>query len=131
VKKPIWLTERDVLVLHDRLIALHGGAQGLQDEGGLKSAVARPQQQFAYDDEADILSMATAYTGGVVRNHPFVDGNERIGFVAGILFLELNGYRFTASEEDAAQAVIQLAAGKLDETGYTRFLRANSSRRKK
>jgi death-on-curing protein len=60
-----------------------------------------------------------------------VDGNKRIGFVAGILFLELNGYRFTASEEDAAEAVIQLAAGKLDEAGYTAFLRANASRKRK
>ena len=65
------------------------------------------------------------YTAGIVRNHPFVDGNKRTGFVVGILFLELNGYRFTASEEDAAQAVLNLAAGTLDDTGYTAFLRSN------
>ena len=59
-------------------------------------------------------------------NHPFIDGNKRAGFVVGILFLELNGYRFTASEADAAQAVLELAAGTLDEAGYTNFLRANS-----
>ncbi len=62
-----------------------------------------------------------------MRNHPFIDGNKRTGFVVGILFLELNGYRFTASEADAAQAVLELAAGTLDEAGYTtNFLRANS-----
>ena len=61
-----------------------------------------------------------------MRNHPFIDGNKRTGFVIGILFLELNGYRFTASEEDATQAILKLAAGMLDETGYADFLRANS-----
>ena len=80
---------------------------------------------------ADIIDMATAYTAGIVRNHPFLDGNKRTGFVVGILFLELNGYRFVASEEDAAQAVLQLAAGTLDEADYSSFLRGNVMRRKK
>jgi len=75
--------------------------------------------------------MASACTVGIVLNHPFVDGNKRTGFVVGILFLELNGYRFTASEEDAAQAVLELAAGNLDEAGYSAFLRANVARSKK
>ena len=75
--------------------------------------------------------MAAVYTGGIVRNHPFVDGNKRTGFVVGILFLELNGYRFAASEEEAARAVLELASGHLDEAGYTAFLRANSSPAKK
>ena len=70
--------------------------------------------------------MATAYTAGIVRNHPFFDGNKRTGFVTGILFLELNGYRFLASEEIAAQAVLSLAAGQMDEIGYASFLRAHS-----
>ena len=62
-----------------------------------------------------------------MRNHPFVDGNKRTGFMIGIVFLELSGYRFHASEEDAAQAVLSLAAGRFDEVEYTAFLRANSS----
>jgi len=131
MRKPVWIDERDALVLHDRLLALHGGASGLRDDGLLKSALARPQQHFAYSESADIIDMATANTAGIVRNHPFVDGNKRTGFVVGILFLELNGYRFTASQEDAAQAVLELAAGKLDETGYSSFLRGNVARRKK
>jgi death on curing protein len=130
VKKPVWIDERDALVLHGRLLALHGGARGLRDSGLLKSALARPQQQYAYAESADIIEMATAYTGGIVRNHPFLDGNKRTGFVVGILFLELNGYHFIASEEDAAQAVLQLAAGTLDEAGYSAFLRGNAVRRK-
>jgi death-on-curing protein len=128
VKEPIWIDERDALALHDRLLALHGGAAGLRDAGLLKSALARPQQHFAYAESADIIDMATAYTAGVVRNHPFIDGNKRTGFVVGILFLELNGYRFRASEEDAAQAVLELAAGNVDETGFAAFLRANVKR---
>ena len=87
--------------------------------------MARPKQWAAYGSNLDIIDLATAYTAGIVRNHPFVDGNKRTGFVAGILFLELNGFRFTASEDAAADAVLGLAAGSLDEAGYTAFLRAN------
>ena len=125
--KPIWVDERDALTLHDRLLALHGGQAGVRDENLLRSALARPQQYVSYAEGADILDMATAYTAGIVRNHPFIDGNKRTGFVVGILFLELNGYRVTANEEEAAQAVLKLAAGTLDEPGYTAFLRANTA----
>jgi death on curing protein len=128
VKEPVWIDERDAFALHGHLLALHGGAPGVRDEGLLKSALARARQLHAYADAPHITDMATAYTAGIVRNHPFVDGNKRTGFVVGILFLELNGYRFSASEEDAAQAVLNLAAGNLDEAGYARFLRANSKR---
>ena len=123
---PIWIDARDALLLHDRLLALHGGAAGVRDDGLLQSALARPQQHYAYADTPDLIEMATVYTAGIVRNHPFVDGNKRTGFVVGILFLELNGYRFTATQESAAQAVIELAAGTLDKAGYTSFLRANT-----
>ncbi len=128
MKEPIWIDERDALALHDRLLALHGGASGVRDEGLLKSALARAQQIHAYGDKPNVVDMAAAYTAGIVRNHPFIDGNKRAGFVVGILFLELNGYRFTASEEDAAQAVLNLAAGTLNEAGYAKFLQANARR---
>jgi death on curing protein len=126
VKPPVWIDERDALALHDRLLALHGGAPGVRDEGLLKSALARAQQIHTYAEAADIIDMAAAYTAGIVRNHPFIDGNKRTGFVVGVLFVELNGYRFTANEENAAQAVLNLAAGALDEAGYVKFLRTNS-----
>lgn len=127
MKEPVWIEERDALALHDRLLALYGGAPGVLDETLLKSAlfIARPQQHFAYAENADVVDMAAAYTAAVVRNHPFIDGNKRTGFVLGILFLELNGYRFTALEESATQAVLALAAETLDEPAYTAFLRAN------
>ena len=123
---PIWIDARDALTLHDRLLALHGGAVGVRDDGLLQSALARPQQHYAYADTPDLIEMATVYTADIVRNHLFADGNKRTGFVVGILFLELNGYRFTATQERAAQAVIELAAGTLDEAGYASFLRANT-----
>ena len=124
--QPVWIIEQEVLILHDRLLALDGGATGIRDHGLLQSALARPQQHLAYADDADIVRLAALYTAGIVRNHPFIDGNKRTGFLLGVLFPELNGYRFTASEEDAAQAVLALAAGDLDETGYVAFLSANA-----
>jgi death on curing protein len=125
VSEPVWIDERDAIALHDRLLALDGGAAGVRDEGLLKSALARPQQLHAYGDAPDTIELATAYTAGIVRNHPFVDGNKRTGFVVGVLFLEMNGYRLTASEEDATQAVLGLAAGTIDETTFALWMRAN------
>ena len=127
MREPVWIEERDALVLHERLLALHGGASGVRDGALLESALARPRQKYAYAHNTDIIDMAAACTAGILRNHPFIDGNKRTGFVVGILFLELNGYRFTATEEDATQAVMALAAGTLDEAGYTAFLRANAT----
>jgi death on curing protein len=125
-KEPIWIEQRDVLAIHDQLLAAYGGRPGLRDEGLLQSALARPRQHHAYAQHSDVLEMAALYTAGIVRNHPFMDGNKRAGFVAGVLFLELNGFSFTASEEDATQAVLGLAGGTLDEAAYTVWLRANS-----
>ena len=76
--EPLWLEERDALVLHDRLLALHGGAAGVRDDTLLQSALARPQQIHAYADAPDRLDLAAAYTAGIVRNHPFIDGNNTI-----------------------------------------------------
>lgn len=125
MKEPIWIEKREALDLHDRLLELYGGSSGILDENLLESAMASPQWKFKYSANVDIIELAASYTTGIVNNHPFVDGNKRTGFVVGTLFLEINGYKFTASEEDAAQAVLQLAAKTLDETGYTSFLRTN------
>jgi death on curing protein len=128
-KEPIWIEERDVLAIHDRLLAAHGGAPGLRDRGLLQSALARPRQHHAYAASRDIIAMAALYTGGIVRNHP-VDGNKRTGFVVGVLFLELQGFDFKASEENATQAVLDLAAGKLDEAAFAAWLRTNVRRKR-
>jgi len=121
--EPTWIEGIDVLTLHDRLLAIHGGLAGVRDMGLMQSAVARARQIAAYDESAELIGMAAAYTARIVKNHPFADGNKRTGFVIGILFLELNGYRFIATETAAADAVLALAAGDLDEAGYTTFLR--------
>ena len=130
MRKPVWIDQRDARALHDRLLALDGGAEGVRDHGLLESALARPQPQqlHAYGDDPDMIALAAANTTGIVRNHPFVDGNKRTGFVVGILLLEMNGYSFTAAEEDATQAVLGLAAGTLDETAFTAWLGANVKR---
>jgi death on curing protein len=130
VKEPVWVDASDALAIHEILLVRHGGASGLRDEGLLESALARPRQQFAYASP-DIVEMAAAYTAGIVQNHPFVDGNKRTGFVVGILFLEMNGFEFTASEPEAAQAVLELAAGSIDETGFALFLRDHTKRVRK
>jgi death on curing protein len=114
--------ERVALAVHARMLALFGGAPGLRDEGLLQSALARPRHLFAYSEHPDLIEMAAAYIAGIVRNHPFVDGNKRTGFVVGVLFLETNGYRFTAPEEEATQAVLDLAAGVLDEMGFASWV---------
>ena len=129
-REPLWIEECDTLAIHDRLLALHGGATGLRDRGLLESALARPRQRHAYANTSDVVEMAALYTAGIVRNRPFVDGNKRTGFVVGVLFLELHGFEFTASEAEATQGVMALAAGTLDEAGYTGWLRENAKRRR-
>ncbi len=130
MKEPTWIDERDTLALHDRLLALDGGAEGVRDAGLLASALARARQIHAYGEDPDIIDMAVAYLAGIVRNHPFVDGNKRTGFLVGVLFLELNGYRFTAAEEDATQAVLALAAGTMDEAAFAAWMRRNVVKKK-
>ena len=128
MKEPVWIEERDVLALHGRLLALDGGAAGVRDASLLESALAHPRQLHAYGNKPGIVEMAAVYVAGIVRNHPFFDGNKRTGFVVGVLFLEMNGYRFTASEEDATQAVFGLASGTLEEAAFAAWMRAISKR---
>jgi death-on-curing protein len=125
---PIWIDKADALAIHDDLLVLHGGAPGIRDMTLLESALARAQQYYAYAEKPDLIEMAAAYTAGIVRNHPFVDGNKRSGFVAGTLFLEMNGYEFTASEAEATQMVLGLASRKLSEAQFTAWFRDNVKR---
>ena len=126
MSEPAWIETQETIVLHERLLALHGGAVGVRDPGLLESALNRPRHRLAYDETSTIIDLAALYTTGVVQNHPFADGNKRTGFVIGILFLELNGYAFSASEEDAAEAVLAVARGDWDENAYAAFLLANA-----
>lgn len=127
MNEPTWIDDREVIILHERLISLYGGPAGLRDKGLLQSGLGRARQLRAYDEQADIIDLAAACTAGIVRNHAFLDGNKRTGFLVGVLFLELNGFRFAADEGAATRAVIELAAGTLDAGGYAAFLRANAA----
>ena len=129
MREPGWVLRETVLALQERLLAEFGGASGVRDPGLLDSALARPQQLFAYGRPSH-FELAAAYAFGLVRNHPFVDGNKRIGFTAAVLFLELNGHRFSASEAEATIKTFALAARDLDESGYAAWLKANCRKRR-
>lgn len=124
MKEPQWLSKTFMLAVHDRLLAEHGGASGLRDEGLLESALARPQHLFSYD-EPTLFDLAASYAYGLAKNHPFVDGNKRSAFVAAITFLEVNDRELTASEVDATQTMLDLASGSLSEAQYASWLKAN------
>jgi death on curing protein len=125
MKKPQWLLRETVLALQERLLAEFGGLGGIRDAGLLDSALARPQQLLAYG-QPSVFDLAAAYAFGLVRNHPFLDGNKRIAFAASVLFLELNGRCFAASEAEATLKILALAARDMDEAGYAAWLRENS-----
>jgi death-on-curing protein len=122
-----WLIEEVVLAMHDEQIAEHGGSLGVRDAGLLSSALERPQNQAAYsDNDPSVFELVAVYAFGIIRNHPFVDGNKRTGFLAAYVFLDLNGWELVASEAEAVAAVLALAKGELDEAGFADWLKANS-----
>ncbi len=122
MKEPVWVAESVVRSMHGLLLAEHGGIDGVRDEGLLASALARPQQILAYA-EPDIFELAAVYASGIIRNHPFIDGNKRTGFMTAFVFLARNGQRLIASEVEAAHRVTALAAGELTEAEFTSWLR--------
>lgn len=123
--EPEWIALPAIVKLHDHSIARHGGAPGLRDVGLLESALARPQNRFAYEGVDDVLELAATYAVAIASNHPFADGNKRAGFAAMLLFLRLNGFALTAGQDDAAGQILSVAAGALDIDGLTAWLRAN------
>ena len=125
MSEPAWLPRDLVLALHDRLIAEFGGAPGTRDLGLLDSALARPRNRFAYESPS-VFTLAATYADGLLRNHPFVDGNKRVALVAAVVFLEQNGFRFLAAESDAARQTWSLAAAEIDELAYASWLETNS-----
>ena len=127
MKPPYWLTRDECLALHDMMLAFYGGIMGVRDEHLLESALARPQQLFHYG-KPSMAEMAAAYAAGIVKNHPFLDGNKRTGFMLGAGFLERNGHDFHATEADAVVRTLALAAGAMTEAEYAEWLEANSNR---
>ena len=125
MKTPVWVLCETVLALHEQLLAEFGGPVGIRDEGLLDSALARPENLF-HHGKPTIFDLAASYGFGLVKNHPFVDGNKRMGFAVAVLFLELNGYRFQATEADATVRTLALAAGEMREAEYAAWFKANS-----
>ena len=126
-EEPCWLTREAVLAIHAQLLARFGGISGIRDDNMLESALAKPRQLHAYG-QPNAYEMAAAYAFGIVKNHPFIDGNKRAGFVAAYTFLGVNGIDFTASEEEAVIFTRGLAAGDVTIEEYTLWLRKSSTR---
>jgi death-on-curing protein len=124
MKEPVWIHTQAALAIHDALLAEFGGASGIRDESLLESALARPRNLWSYE-KPTLFRLAEAYTHGIVKNHPFVDGNKRTGYVIGGIFLERNGQILNASEEEATPAIMDLASSQLTEEGFTLWLRDN------
>jgi len=122
VKGPIWALPSVIAAVHDAQLAEHGGAGGMRDAGLLASALARPRNLHAYG-ESDVCRLAAAYASGIVRNHPFVDGNKRTALLAAYVFLGLNGLDLAADEVEAAAAMLRLASGDIEEEAFADWLR--------
>jgi death-on-curing protein len=111
------------------MLLTHGGMPGLSDENALESALARPRQRFVYQPDSELARLAAAYGYGLVRDHPYNDGNKRVGFVVMATFLGLNGWEFIASESDVVTTIVALASGNLDEEALADWVRARTRRR--
>ena len=121
-QEPVWIEKAVALAIHDRQLAEHGGGTGTRDEGLLESALARPLHQWTYGQD-DRCALAAAYAFGVVRNHPFVDGNKRTGWVLARLFLALNGIALRFDPAEATRTMIAFAASEISEEDLAAWFR--------
>ena len=120
---PEYLTVVEVLAIHDELITEFGGSSGIRDMGALEAAVFRPQTGY-YDDA---IAEAAALIESIIQNHPFIDGNKRVGFAAADIHLRLNGWAFSGDPDEAAELIIDLISeGRLDRTELDALLRQNT-----
>lgn len=120
----VWLEKPLALAIHDRQLAEHGGSSGVRDEGLLESALARPQQLYAYGDPVpDIADLAASLAHGIARNHPFVDGNKRTAYICCEIFLTLNDVELEATAEEKYLTILGLAEGKLKLEDFAAWLR--------
>ncbi|MCH8092301.1 MAG: type II toxin-antitoxin system death-on-curing family toxin [Proteobacteria bacterium] len=131
MKEPGWLTMEMVRAIHEESLTLFGGAAGVRDEALLESAVAHPQSVFAYAGKPTIHHLAAAYCSGIIRNHPFIDGNKRAGLLAARAYLYLNGYDFDPDEAEEVNVIVELAAGNLGEDALGEWFKSNTARIKR
>ncbi len=116
--------------IHNDQLREHGGPPGVRDENVLESALARPQQKWHYSDRTDVPTLAAAYAFGLVQNHPYRDGNKRIGFLAMVTFLGVNGRDFSATEAEVVTEILALADGSVSEEVLADWIRQHSSKRR-
>ncbi len=121
-----WVAKAIVLAIHEQLLSEHGGPPGIRDEGLLDSALARPVDRANYGIPT-IFDLAANYAFGIVKNHPFVDGNKRVSLVVTELFLDLNGYALVANDLDCLTQWLGLASGSVTEADLAVWLRNNST----
>ena len=118
-----YLSLQEVLSLHSLLIAQSGGSSGLRDRGALESAVAQPEASFGGEDlYPDLVTKAAALGHSLIQNHPFVDGNKRIGHAAMEVFLLLNGHEIEASADDQEKIIIDVASGKVSRIELSQWI---------
>ena len=127
MKGPIWIGVLETAVLHDLQLVAFGGAAGVRDFDALESALARPRNLLAYGKKKPSLArLAAAYAFGIVKNHPFIDGNKRTALVVAFSFLEVNDLEIDASEEDAYRVFMDLASGRMSEEALGEWISENS-----
>lgn len=124
MSEPRWLELAEVIAAHEKQLVRFGGPAGIRDKSALESALGRPINKWQYE-EADLATCAAAYAFGIARNHPFVDGNKRAAFVSMVAFLRLNEIAFKPDPAQATVIIQDLAAGKVNEDGLTRWIRDN------
>jgi death on curing protein len=130
VREPIWIRELEALTMHAKQLTLFGGSTGVRDRGLLESALARPKNIWAYGEgEPSLARLAAAYAFGISANHAFLDGNKRTALVVSFAFLEVNGFEVTASQQDAYQTILGLAAGVVSEDQLAEWFERNTAPR--
>lgn len=117
-----WVSMELVLALHGRQLAEHGGADGIRDKAAIESALARPRNVALYETP-DAADLGAAYAFGLIKNHGFVDGNKRVGWITMRVFLLDNGHRLKFDKIDAIQTVLKLAGGELAEAEFAHWIR--------
>jgi death-on-curing protein len=121
---PVFLSLVEVLEIHQDQIHRYGGIPGIRDLRLLLSAIGTPSATYAGEFlHPDVIEMAAAYLFHLVRNHPFLDGNKRVGAVAALVFLDLDGWDFTAPADDFAETVWAVARGEKGKSEVAVFLR--------
>jgi death-on-curing protein len=129
--KPLWLSRLVIDAIHNDQVREHGGLPGIRDENALESALGRPQQKWHYADSVDLPMLAAAYAFGLVRNHPYRDGNKRIGFLTMVTFLEVNGHTFTATDADVVAEFRALAEGTVSEEALAIWIREHTANQRR